>query len=112
MISSSSPKYNCHSYAWLISSSTNKYWLDSPTPYMNSSSVTYVGSNTTPQTWDIIVMYNTSGNIAHSAIVTTTPSGNTGIYTTSKIGGRALYRAPLSELMTYYSCNSYSVYRY
>lgn len=111
-LSSSSPKYNCHAYAWLNANTSNGYWLDSPSTYAGSSSVTYVGYNATPQEGDIVVMYNkTTGNIARSAVISKTPSGSTGIYTVSKIGGCGLYKAPLSELKTYYSCDNYDVYR-
>lgn len=111
-ISRSSPKYNCHSYAWLNANVSNGYWLASPAEYMNSSEVTHVGYNVTPQVGDIIVMYNRkSGAIAHSAVIRQTPSGSTGTYTVSKIGGCGLYIAPLSELKSYYSCDNYDVYR-
>lgn len=79
---------------------------------MNSSDVTYIGYNVTPQVGDIIVMYNRdSGAIAHSAVIYQTPSGSTGIYTVSKFGGCGVYKAPLSELKNYYSCDNYDVYR-
>ena len=111
-ISRSSPKYNCHSYAWLNANPFDGYWLELPTAYMNSSSVTYVGYNVTPQIDDIIVMYDRkTGAINHSAIIRQTPSGSTGIYTRSKLGGRGLYVAPLSELKLYYSSDNYDVYR-
>lgn len=35
----------------------------------------------------------------------------TGDYTISKCSGGPLYRAPLSQLMLYYSCSNYDVYR-
>lgn len=109
-LSQSSPKYNCHGYAWLNANVSNGYWLDSPTSYMNNGTVTSVSSSAM-QVGDIIVMYNSSGALVHSALMCATPSGSSGTYTISKIGGRGLYRAPLSELMTYYSCSNYSVYR-
>lgn len=110
-LSSASPAYNCHSYAWLYASAANVYWLDTPETYMSSSVVSYIGSAVTLQSNDIIVMYNESGELVHSAVVCATPSGESGVYTISKLGGRGLYKAPLSELSTYYSCKSYRVYR-
>lgn len=109
-LSKSSPKYNCHGYAWLNANVSNGYWLDSPASYMNNGTVTSVSSSAM-QVGDIIVMYNSSGALVHSALMCATPSGSLGTYTISKIGGRGLYRAPLSELMTYYGCSTYSVYR-
>lgn len=109
-LAQSSPKYNCHGYAWLNANGLNGYWLDTPISYINSGSVTSIYQNSV-QNGDIIVMYNSSGKLVHSAVVCSGPSGSTGIYTTSKIGGRGLYVAPLSELQTYYSSSSYAVYR-
>lgn len=107
-LSRSSPAYNCHAYAWLNAGPFDGYWLDLPTAYMSSpSSVTYVGYNVTPQVGDIIVMYKRyTGELQHSAIIYETSSN-----TVSKLGGRGLYIAPLSELMNYYGCDNYKVYR-
>ncbi len=113
MIDHSSPKYNCHSFAWIMSSSANTYWLDSPTTYMGSSQMTYVGYNVTPQIGDKIVYYNPSNAISHSAVVVSTPQGKTGIYVRSKIGGRALYDSPLDEVGIYHGGSvNYAVYRW
>lgn len=57
-------------------------------------------------------MYNRfSGAISHSAVICSAPSGGSGIYTKSKIGGLGVYMAPLSELKMSYSCDNYDVYR-
>lgn len=109
-ISQATPKYNCHGYAWLNSSLTNNYWLDEPTPYMNSESVSYIGGSQ-KMAGDIIVMYTSSGDLRHSAKVSSTPTGTSYVETISKIGGKGLYVAPLSELMIYYNCTTYYVYR-
>lgn len=109
-LAQASPKYNCHGYAWLNANGSNGYWMDSPAAYISYGTVTSVNAYSI-QTGDIIVMYNSSGALVHSAVVCPTPSGGSGIYTVSKIGGKGLYRAPLSELMTYYCSTSYLVYR-
>ncbi|MCR4960471.1 MAG: hypothetical protein K6A74_03385 [Lachnospiraceae bacterium] len=106
-LANATPKYNCHAYAWLKANASSGYWLESPVNYMNSSRVTQVGE---PKVNDIIVMYSSAG-IAHSAVVCETPSGKTGLYAVSKIGGLALYRSPVSELMNYYSCKTFKKYR-
>ena len=113
MVAHSSPKYNCHSFAWIWNSSSNDFWLDSPSTYMGSSEVTYVGHNVTPLVGDKIVFYDNNTNaINHSAVVISTPAGATGIYVRSKIGGMALYDSPLSEVATYYNAlSNYNVYR-
>lgn len=109
-LSRSSPKYNCHGYAWLNANASNGYWLEPPLAY--TGAVTYVGYNESVQVGDIVVMYNAStGAIAHSAVICQTPSGATGDYTISKCSGGPLYKAPLSQLMKYYSCSNYDVYR-
>ncbi len=44
-ISSATSNSNCHSYAYYSTSSTNKYWIDDPTPYLNDGSYKqYTGS--------------------------------------------------------------------
>jgi len=37
-VSSSTTNYNCHSYAWYSSSTTNKYWMNNPSKYMTDGS--------------------------------------------------------------------------
>ena len=113
LIDNSTPKYNCHSFAWIQSSyQNNLIWLENPSSYMNSNDVSYIGNNVTPSVGDIIVLYDSSTNaINHSAVVISTPNGCFGIYVRSKIGGKALYDSPLAELSLYYHSNNYSVYR-
>ncbi|MBR4608368.1 MAG: hypothetical protein IKO41_19345 [Lachnospiraceae bacterium] len=113
MIDHSSPKYNCHSYAWIISSAANTYWLDSPVTFMGSSQITSYNSNVTLQLGDKIVYFNSSNSITHSAIVVSTPPGKTGIYVRSKIGGKGLYDSPLDEVGIYHdNSQTYMVYRW
>lgn len=39
-VSGINPAYNCHSYAWYSTSTSNKYWIDNPDPYMADGSYT------------------------------------------------------------------------
>lgn len=111
-LSRSSPKYNCHAYAWLNANAGNGYWLDHPEAYMNSSGIQYIGKNVTPQVGDIVVMYNQYyGYLAHSAVICTPPSGVSKTYTISKFGGQGLYSASLEDVMNHYSSVDYYVYR-
>ena len=103
-----SPKYNCHSYAWIQSNTSNPFWLDSPIGYINSPSVDYIGSDIIPQTGDIIVIKKSTGEITHSGIVSSYSYGV--LYIKSKIGGKGLYISPMNELLNYYG-SSYDVYR-
>lgn len=79
-VSASTAKYNCHSYAWYSSASTNKYWIDDPSLYMidgsYSSGITYVGS--------ILCWKTKSGVPIHSGIVYALSSGTTPTRVTSK----------------------------
>lgn len=36
-------KYNCHSYAWHSTSTSNKYWVDDPSEYWEDGSYDYTG---------------------------------------------------------------------
>ena len=38
IVASASKKYNCHSYAWYLSSTNNKYWMNDPSKYMSDGS--------------------------------------------------------------------------
>ncbi|MDE5546800.1 MAG: hypothetical protein K2I88_04995 [Anaeroplasmataceae bacterium] len=55
---SASNKYNCHSYAWYSSSTSNTYWMDDPSLYYKDGSYTEVR---TPQNGDIICYFDDNG---------------------------------------------------
>lgn len=38
IVAPASRKYSCHSYAWYLSSTNNKYWMDDPSKYMSDGS--------------------------------------------------------------------------
>lgn len=40
VVSGINPAYNCHSYAWYSTSTSNNCWIDNPTPYMTDGSYT------------------------------------------------------------------------
>lgn len=50
LISPGSCLYNCHSYAWYAPSTSNHYWIDDPTPYMEGETYVrkYLGGMGTP----------------------------------------------------------------
>lgn len=64
---SASRSYNCHSYAWYDSASSNTYWIDDPTNYYSNNA--YYTEVTTPAVGDIICYFNGNVNL-HSGIVT------------------------------------------
>ncbi|MDE7385486.1 MAG: hypothetical protein K2M84_06995, partial [Anaeroplasmataceae bacterium] len=55
---SATRKYNCHSYAWYSSSTSNTYWMDDPSLYYKDGSYTEVR---TPQNGDIICYFDDNG---------------------------------------------------
>ena len=74
-LSSSTRKYNCHSYAWYSQDvSTNTYWMNDPSMFYNDYSYCEVSS---PQIGDIICYFDDMGtaNVSddinlHSGIIT------------------------------------------
>lgn len=83
------PAYNCHSYAFHSTSSSNLYWIGSPAKYLNdgsySSSTAAVGR---------IVVYSVNGSYSHSAIINSTSGGTV---VTSKWGCYGLYQHDLRD---------------
>jgi len=84
-------KYNCHSYAWYNTSSTNLYWIDNPISYMTDGS--YRSSSAVA---GAKVFYDSAlGQMFdHSAIAYNTPAGGS-FDVTSKWGESGLYQHAL-----------------
>lgn len=81
--------YNCHSYAWYSTKSTNKYWMNNPEAYMTDGSYTSGTAKAGRKVfYDNDNDNDVSGN--HSGIVYSV-SGHT-IMVTSKWGEYGLYR--------------------
>lgn len=104
--------YNCHSYAWYSTSSTNKVWIPDPAIYMTDGS--YTKKSSAAATYKVFVKNNgietsdINGAILgdHSGIVNSV-SGST-IVVTSKWGSLGLYKhnvynSPYSGDHTIYS---------
>lgn len=103
-------KYNCHSYAWYSQATTNKWWIDDPTDYINDSY--YAKNNSTIKVGNKVV-YRTSSTSTiylHSGIVIGV-GGGTGpnIIVQSKWGPSGLYThnvyncpAEYGRINTYY----------
>lgn len=110
-----SPKYNCHSYAWIVWGPQNGYWLPSPTDYCeNATDYLYEGTYITERLDlhenDIIVIYNAASVPVHSMIVID-PDYQGTMITESKNGRQGVYRVKYSDMMQYYSGVTYKVYR-
>lgn len=64
-IASSTTKYNCHSYAWYMQSTSNSYWMNNPASYYIDGSY----EESTGNVGDIICYYDIKGFNLHSGIV-------------------------------------------
>ncbi len=83
--------YNCHSYAWYLSSTGNTWWMEDPAYYMTYG---YYHQVTNPGAGDKV--YYTG---AHSGNVTSVSGSN--ITVTSKWGAAGLYRHPINDCPYY-----------
>lgn len=94
-IAPSSSKYNCHSYAWYMQSTSNPYWMNDPSSYYTDWSYEESDGNV----GDIICYFDASGVNLHSGVligksegVSNGICGNSNLYTVrSKWGNCGLY---------------------
>ncbi|CAM3920925.1 MULTISPECIES: hypothetical protein [Paenibacillus] len=106
--------YNCHSYAWYSTSSTNPYWMDNPSAYWTDGS--YKSSSSGAAGYRIY--YSTSGN-EHTGIINSVlygpPAPGKGWSSltdvTSKWGMAGLYKHRANDC-PYYSSESALRYYY
>ncbi len=106
-IEAASLRYNCHSYAWISSSNTNKYWINSLSSW--TTDATIVSYNSFASVGDTVVLM--SGNtVVHSAIVTSVGSNANTIIAKAKMGVRGVFLCTLADMMTIYGATSYYVY--
>lgn len=96
-LSTATYNYNCHSYAWYLSSTGNTWWMDDPSYYMTYG---YYNQVTNPTAGDKI--YYTG---AHSGNVTSVSGSN--ITVTSKWGAAGLYRHPINDCPYYLYTKTY-----
>lgn len=75
VVSGINPAYNCHSYAWYSTSTSNKYWINDPNAYMYDGSYTKQSSASAGNK----ACWSGSPYPVHSAIVRSV-SGNTVTY--------------------------------
>lgn len=110
-LATSTSKYNCHSYAWYLQSTSNSYWMDNPSAYWSDGSYTSgtkaVGSKIT---------YTQSNSVTHSGIVSTLYSGASLINfvdlvdVTSKWGEMGLYKHKGNSCPYWSTSNTYVTY--
>ncbi len=97
-LGSATYKYNCHSYAWYSASTSNRWWMNDPSQYMNDGSYSEYTSPASGQK----IYYPVPDN-EHSGIITSV-SGSS-VKVTSKWGPYGLY----SHASTY--CPYFSMYK-
>jgi hypothetical protein len=113
-------KYNCHSYTWINSSSSNMYWLGNPDVFAGSDEFTFIGKNIDKPSPSLsagdkitvgasICVDDGFGNVTcstHSAnVISSTGS------TQSKLGSCGVYIAPADDLVKFYAGYYYNIYR-
>ncbi len=64
-IAPSTAKYNCHSYAWHMQSTSNTYWMNNPSSYYTDWSYEESDGNI----GDIICYFDVTGNNLHSGVI-------------------------------------------
>lgn len=97
LLGNATTKYNCHSYAWYDTSTSNKFWIgydgSEVKLYTNDKHCTRTSS---PSVGSIVVYYDKPDHAAHSAIVTSI-NGST-IMCKSKWGQAGLYEHKLENV--------------
>lgn len=86
LLRSANPSYNCHSYAWHSTSSSNKYWINDPTAYTTDGSY-FSSFSKSPN--KITYKQLSDGSIIYSGIVTSSSGKPTVV--TSKWGALGLF---------------------
>lgn len=104
-VRSASSKYNCHSYAWYSTSSSNIYWINDPSPiYGNTNYWTlWIIPMRNWQSGDRITFWSGS-TLLHSAIV------NSSSTCTSKLGHYGVYKTTITEMKNLYNSSSVEAY--
>lgn len=88
--------YNCHSYAWYQTSTSNKYWINDVDLYVKDSHK-IVHSKFSAKVGDIVVYHRKDGTRTHSAkIVSITPTGE--IMCESKWGVSGIYHHEIGDV--------------
>lgn len=104
-VRSASSKYNCHSYAWYSTATSNVYWIEDPSPIYSNTS--YWTAWRIPmrdlQSGDRITFWSGS-TLLHSAIV------NSSAACTSKLGHYGVYKTTISEMESFYGSSTTQAY--
>lgn len=123
-ISRGSCQYNCHSYAWYSRSTTNKYWISDPSPFMESGDYTCISrpglgtaaNSTSIKYGDIIFYGDLNGNIEtwHSAVYRSNSTTGNPIaeqLCRSKWGQYGVFEHKLANVPAAYDTSNISAWR-
>ncbi|MBQ4650104.1 MAG: hypothetical protein IJB73_05325 [Firmicutes bacterium] len=107
-----SPSYNCHSYAWHSTSSSNTNWIDDPSAYWLDNSYTEIA---TPTNGCQVVYLDAYGSVSgytpiHSAIVLSTYDNPIESIVLSKWGYGAVYQHKLRICPYWYEAEEIKYY--
>ncbi len=94
-ISGPTKKYNCHSYAWYSTSSSNRYWMDDPSLYMEDGSYTKTTSSKNGN--KVYWAERTYAFPEHSGILAENMQSSPYISCNSKWGQLGVYNHPLDD---------------
>lgn len=89
-----SKKYNCHSYAWYSTSSSNYYWMNNPLAYMTDGSYAKASAE---KSGNKVTWKSSTGEIIHSGIFAIYQGGGPYKACTSKWGQLGLYNHKLAD---------------
>lgn len=113
LISGGSCRYNCHSYAWYSSSTSNTMWINNPSAYMSDGSYYCVLSNMSSNSSSVYsgdkICYGNNSSPAHSAIVSSSSSSTalSNRYVKSKWGNAGVFSHTLSNVPSEYWYHGY-----
>lgn len=110
-------KYNCHSYTWISSSSSNLYWLNNPDVFAGSDEFECIGNsiNGTLSSGNKIIIVaaipsdDGFGNYTYAIHSANVLSSNGS--TESKLGSYGVYTVPADELRSFYGGFYYNIYQ-
>lgn len=118
-IRNGSCKYNCHSYAWYSTSSSNEYWINDPSVYMSDGSYKKVYSGSVSKAINSYGVKSSSkvyyANNTHSALFIDDPSSGTALgklKVRSKWGQLGVFEHTVTNVPSGYDYSTVSIWQY
>ncbi len=116
IVSQGTSKYNCHSYAWYSTATTNKHWINYPSPYMTDGSYSRVYSGDGGGTAINYGIYKCDkvyyANNTHSAILANSPNGEPILnqYVYSKWGEYGVFKHKIGSVLSSYDKSNITIW--